>query len=87
MNNALVSPQGPPIKMCDKDRCAVIAKQLNDFLYMYYRETDLYTDSEDCDGCVANINFAQFLYSARWGDISEKGIFFDVCSYNWRKLF
>ena len=51
--------------MCDKDKCAVIAKQLNDFLYMYYRETDLYTDSEDRTGCVSNIHFAQFLYSAR----------------------
>ncbi|XP_061384346.1 tubulin polyglutamylase TTLL5 isoform X1 [Danaus plexippus] len=57
--------KGPPAKMCDKDRCAVIAKQLNDFLYMYYRETDLYTDSEDKAGCVSNIHFAQFLYSAR----------------------
>lgn len=57
--------QGPPAKMCDKDRCAVIAKQLNDFLYMYYRETDLYTDSEDRAGCVSNIHFAQFLYAAR----------------------
>lgn len=52
--------------MCDKDRCAVIAKQLNDFLYMYCRETDLYTDSEDQQGCVSNIHFAQFLYSARY---------------------
>ncbi|KAG6441981.1 hypothetical protein O3G_MSEX002135 [Manduca sexta] len=63
--------KGPPAKMCDKDRCAVIAKQLNDFLYMYYRETDLYTDSEDKDGCVSNIHFAQFLYSASEADLEE----------------
>ncbi|KAJ0173465.1 hypothetical protein K1T71_010614 [Dendrolimus kikuchii] len=63
--------KGPPTKMCDKDRCAVIAKQLNDFLYMYYRETDLYTDSEDKDGCVSNINFAQFLYSASEADLED----------------
>ncbi|XP_075982485.1 tubulin tyrosine ligase-like 5 isoform X2 [Anticarsia gemmatalis] len=62
---------GPPAKMCDKDRCAVIAKQLNDFLYMYYRETDLYTDSEDKDGCVSNIHFAQFLYSASEADLED----------------
>ncbi|KAJ8723680.1 hypothetical protein PYW07_007660 [Mythimna separata] len=57
--------------MCDKDRCAVIAKQLNDFLYMYYRETDLYTDSEDKEGCVSNIHFAQFLYSASEADLED----------------
>ncbi|XP_026742917.1 uncharacterized protein LOC113504710 isoform X3 [Trichoplusia ni] len=59
------------VKMCDKDRCAVIAKQLNDFLYMYYRETDLYTDSEDKEGCVSNIHFAQFLYSASEADLED----------------
>ncbi|XP_053613829.1 probable beta-tubulin polyglutamylase isoform X3 [Plodia interpunctella] len=63
--------RGPPVKMCDKDRCAVIAKQLNDFLYMYYRETDLYTDSEDKEGCVSNIHFAQFLYSASEADLED----------------
>ncbi|KAJ8714240.1 hypothetical protein PYW08_007860 [Mythimna loreyi] len=63
--------KGPPAKMCDKDRCAVIAKQLNDFLYMYYRETDLYTDSEDKEGCVSNIHFAQFLYSASEADLED----------------
>ncbi|KAJ2938520.1 hypothetical protein O0L34_g13016 [Tuta absoluta] len=63
--------KGPPAKMCDKDRCAIIAKQLNDFLYMYYRETDLYTDSEDRDGCVSNIQFAQFLYSASEADLED----------------
>ncbi|XP_063895810.1 tubulin polyglutamylase TTLL5 [Helicoverpa armigera] len=63
--------KGPPVKMCDKDRCAVIAKQLNDFLYMYYRETDLYTDSEDKEGCVSNIHFAQFLYSASEADLED----------------
>ncbi|XP_072929682.1 tubulin polyglutamylase TTLL5 [Epargyreus clarus] len=63
--------KGPPAKMCDKDRCAVIAKQLNDFLYMYYRETDLYTDSEDRSGCVSNIHFAQFLYAASEADLED----------------
>ncbi|XP_063387475.1 tubulin polyglutamylase TTLL5 [Cydia fagiglandana] len=63
--------KGPSIKMCDKDRCAVVAKQLNDFLYMYYRETDLYTDSEDRENCVSNINFAQFLYSASEADLED----------------
>ncbi|XP_047993914.1 tubulin polyglutamylase TTLL5 [Leguminivora glycinivorella] len=63
--------KGPSAKMCDKDRCAVVAKQLNDFLYMYYRETDLYTDSEDRENCVSNINFAQFLYSASEADLED----------------
>ncbi|XP_050663995.1 tubulin polyglutamylase TTLL5 isoform X2 [Leptidea sinapis] len=63
--------KGPSAKMCDKDRCAVIAKQLNDFLYMYYRETDLYTDSADRHGCVSNIHFAHFLYSASEADLED----------------
>ncbi|XP_037876384.1 tubulin polyglutamylase TTLL5 isoform X1 [Bombyx mori] len=63
--------QGPPAKMCDKDRCAVIAKQLNDFLYMYHRETDLCTDGEDRAGRVSNIHFAQFLSSASEADLEE----------------
>ncbi|XP_045502487.1 uncharacterized protein LOC123699558 isoform X2 [Colias croceus] len=62
---------GPSAKMCDKDRCAIIAKQLNDFLYMYYRETDLYTDSADRDGCVSNIHFAHFLYAASEADLED----------------
>ncbi|XP_063539520.1 tubulin polyglutamylase TTLL5 [Cydia strobilella] len=71
-SNTLRMPyNGPSVKMCDKDRCAVVAKQLNDFLYMYYRETDLYTDSEDRENCVSNINFAQFLYSASEADLED----------------
>ncbi|KAH9642967.1 hypothetical protein HF086_013528 [Spodoptera exigua] len=71
MDVSIHCSEGPPAKMCDKDRCAVIAKQLNDFLYMYYRETDLYTDSEDKEGCVSNIHFAQFLYSASEADLED----------------
>ncbi|CAK1583985.1 unnamed protein product [Parnassius mnemosyne] len=63
--------QGPPAKMCDKDRCAVVAKQLNDFLYLYCRDADLCTDAERREGCVSNIDFAQFLYSASEADLED----------------
>ncbi|XP_041969734.1 probable beta-tubulin polyglutamylase isoform X2 [Aricia agestis] len=63
--------RAPPPTMCDKDRCAVVASHLNDFLYMYCRETDLYTDSDDDAGCVPNIHFAQFLYAASEADLEE----------------
>ncbi|XP_045486149.1 uncharacterized protein LOC111001366 isoform X2 [Pieris rapae] len=77
---------GPPAKMCDKDRCAIIAKQLNDFLYMYYRETDLYTDSNDRDGCVSNIHFAHFLYAASEADL-EDVLLLVLRSDNWVATF
>ncbi|CAH4038145.1 unnamed protein product [Pieris brassicae] len=77
---------GPPAKMCDKDRCAIIAKQLNDFLYMYYRETDLYTDSNDKDGCVSNIHFAHFLYAASEADL-EDVLLLVLRSDNWVATF
>lgn len=63
--------QGPTVKMCDKDRCAIVAKQLNDFLYMYYRDTDLCTDSEDKEGFVPSLQFAQFLCSASEADLED----------------
>ncbi|XP_068618971.1 tubulin polyglutamylase TTLL5 isoform X2 [Battus philenor] len=62
---------GPPAKMCDKDRCAVVAKQLNDFLYLYCRDADLCADADRRDGCVSNIHFAQFLYSASEADLED----------------
>lgn len=63
--------KGPSQKMCDKDKCAVIAKQLGDFLYMYYRETDLYSDTQDQEGCVTNIHFAQFMVGASEADLED----------------
>ncbi|KPI92075.1 Tubulin polyglutamylase TTLL5 [Papilio xuthus] len=63
--------KGPPAKMCDKDRCAVVAKQLSDFLYLYCRDADLCADADRRDGCVSNIHFAQFLCGASEADLEE----------------
>ncbi|CAH2044656.1 unnamed protein product, partial [Iphiclides podalirius] len=63
--------QSPPAKMCDKDRCAVVAKQLNDFLYLYCRDADLCADPDRREGCVSNIHFAQFLCSASEADLED----------------
>lgn len=48
--------------MNDKDKAAMIAKQLGDFLYIYHRETDM---SDDKD-CISNMHFSQFIYGARY---------------------
>ncbi|KAG7297644.1 hypothetical protein JYU34_018355 [Plutella xylostella] len=63
--------QGPTDKMCDKDKCALVAKQLNDFLYDYYRETDGLVDSGDRQGRVPDMHAAQFLCAASEADLEE----------------
>lgn len=61
----------PSVKLSGKDRAAIVAKQLNDFLYLYNRETELYTDSVDRLNSVPNKLVTQFLQSARETDLEE----------------
>lgn len=56
--------QIPSSKLAGKDRAAIVAKQLNDFLYLYNRETDLYSDTVDRLNSVPNKLFMQFLETA-----------------------
>lgn len=53
------------MKLSGKDRAAIVAKQLHDFLYLYNRETDLYTDASDRINYVPVKLFLRFLESAR----------------------
>lgn len=57
--------QLPSSKLGDKDRAAITAKQLSDFLSLYNRETDLYTDTVDRPKTVPNRLFQKFISVAR----------------------
>ncbi|KAG7200187.1 hypothetical protein KM043_000621 [Ampulex compressa] len=61
----------PSSKLSDKDRAAITAKQLSDFLYLYNRETDLYTDTVDRPRTVPNRLFQKFLSAASEEDLED----------------
>ncbi|CAH1107627.1 unnamed protein product [Psylliodes chrysocephalus] len=65
------SVKTPSQKLDYKDRAAVIAKQLNDFLYLYNRETDLYVDKAEKPGQIPSHLFHEFLEHARESDLEE----------------
>lgn len=57
--------QIPSRKLVGKDRVAVVAKQLNDFIYLYNRETDLYSEGGDKSNIVPSKLYQQFLAAAK----------------------
>ncbi|XP_043271937.1 tubulin polyglutamylase TTLL5 [Venturia canescens] len=59
----------PSCKLSDKDRAAITAKQLSDFLHLYNRETELYSDTVDRPRTVPNQLFQKFLASASEEDL------------------
>ncbi|XP_039312801.1 tubulin polyglutamylase TTLL5 isoform X3 [Solenopsis invicta] len=61
----------PCSKLSDKDRAAIIAKQLSDFLHLYNRETDLYEDTVDRPRTIPNKLFQKFLAAAREQDLDD----------------
>lgn len=63
--NIILLFQLPSNKLSDKDRAAITAKQLSDFLHLYNRETDLYADTVDRPRTVPNRLFQKFLSCAR----------------------
>ena len=56
--------QIPSRKLVGKDRVAVVAKQLNDFIYLYNRETDLYSEGGDKPNIVPSKRYQRFLAAA-----------------------
>lgn len=56
--------QTPSHKLSGKDRAAIVAKQLNDFLCSYNRETELFCDNLDRPSDVPNKLFVEFLEHA-----------------------
>ncbi|XP_066994738.1 tubulin polyglutamylase TTLL5 [Anabrus simplex] len=63
--------QIPSRKLIGKDRVAVVAKQLNDFIYLYNRETELYTEGLDRPNYVPSQLFQQFISVARESELEE----------------
>ncbi|KAF2881607.1 hypothetical protein ILUMI_24550 [Ignelater luminosus] len=61
----------PSHKLLGKDRAAIVAKQLNDFLYLYNRETEMYGEILDRPSQLPNKIFIQFLEQARECDLEE----------------
>ncbi|XP_001602304.2 tubulin polyglutamylase TTLL5 isoform X2 [Nasonia vitripennis] len=61
----------PSSKLGDKDRAAITAKQLSDFLSLYNRETDLYADTVDRPRTVPNRLFQKFLLAASEEDLDS----------------
>ncbi|KAF7991613.1 hypothetical protein HCN44_008984 [Aphidius gifuensis] len=61
----------PSSKLSDKDRAAITAKQLSDFLHLYNRETELYADTVDRPKTVPNRLFQKFLLSANEEDLDD----------------
>lgn len=55
----------PSQKLSGKDRAAFVAKQLNDFLVTYNKETDLYCDKFDRPSDIPCNLFIEFLEHAR----------------------
>lgn len=67
----LRSFQVPSNKLVGKDRVAVIAKQLNDYLQTYNRETELYYSNAASANQVPDSRFRSFLRSASQTDVEE----------------
>ncbi|XP_046819364.1 tubulin polyglutamylase TTLL5 [Vespa crabro] len=61
----------PSSKLSDKDRAAITAKQLSDFLHLYNRETELYADTVDRPCTVPNRLFQKFLAAAGEEDLDD----------------
>jgi tubulin polyglutamylase TTLL5 len=61
----------PSQSLDSKDRAAVVAKQLNDFLYLYNRETELFVDKTEKPSQIPSKLYAEFLENARECDLEE----------------
>ncbi|XP_065169169.1 tubulin polyglutamylase TTLL5 isoform X2 [Atheta coriaria] len=60
----------PGHKLSEKDRAAIVAKQLNDFLYLYNRETEQYADLDRPCNIPKNV-FNEFLEHSSESDLEE----------------
>lgn len=56
--------QQPSDNLKNKDRAAIVAKQLNDFLYMYNRETELFVDKTEKPSQIPTRLYEEFLENA-----------------------
>ncbi|XP_060536355.1 tubulin polyglutamylase TTLL5 isoform X2 [Cylas formicarius] len=65
------SVKSPSTKLEAKDRAAIVAKQLNDFLYLYNRETEMYIENADKSSEIPHDLYSEFLEHARERDLEE----------------
>ncbi|VEN51374.1 unnamed protein product [Callosobruchus maculatus] len=73
-SNYLRSPYNvktPSSKMSLKDKTAIVAKQLNDFLYLYNRETDLFVNKTERPSQIPTKLYNEFIDHARESDLEE----------------
>ncbi|CAH1975002.1 unnamed protein product [Acanthoscelides obtectus] len=61
----------PSSKMSIKDKTAIVAKQLNDFLYLYNRETDLFVDKTEKPSQIPAKLYNEFVEHAIESDLEE----------------
>ncbi|CAG9765974.1 unnamed protein product [Ceutorhynchus assimilis] len=61
----------PSSELENKDRAAIVAKQLNDFLYLYNRETEMFVDSSEKPSQIPKDLYDEFLMKARECDLEE----------------
>lgn len=62
---AFLCQQIPSHKLTNKDRAAIVAKQLNDFLCAYNRETEMFLENLDRPSDIPSKLFVEFLEHAR----------------------
>ncbi|KAJ8979747.1 hypothetical protein NQ317_004734 [Molorchus minor] len=65
------SVKAPSLKLESKDRAAMVAKQLNDFLYLYNRETEMFVDKSEKPSQIPTKLYNEFLENARECDLEE----------------
>lgn len=63
--------KAPSIKLSGKDRAAIVAKELNEFLGHYRRETELFTLFREESGMVARHVFEEFIAFANDSDLED----------------
>lgn len=59
------SVKAPSDNLDYKDRAAIVAKQLNDFLYLYNRETEVFVDKTEKPSQIPSKLYKEFLENAR----------------------
>ncbi|XP_044745642.1 tubulin polyglutamylase TTLL5 isoform X2 [Coccinella septempunctata] len=61
----------PSVKLGGKDRAAIIAKQFNDFIYLYNKETEYFVDKTEYPSQIPEKLYDKFLANARECDLEE----------------
>lgn len=61
----------PSVKLSEKDRAAIIAKQFNEFIYLYNKETELFVDKTERPSQIPLKLYDEFLANAKENDLEE----------------